>query len=121
MPTTTTGTFFVARQAPIAATEGDEFVLTLRLVDRQSPGCAEAYQVRWKGASARTWWDEHRAHLQPGTPLRVVLHNPRTFPGLRAPETHATVHTCELAPLAPSWQVHAARAGEQEPPRALPA
>lgn len=109
MPTVTTGLFFVARRLPTAEVKADEFTLTLHLIDRQAPGCAEPYVARWKGNYARTWWDEHNKRIQPGTPLRVVLHNPRTFPGLRAPETHATVHSCELAPLAPSWLASAAR------------
>lgn len=115
MPTTTTGVFFVARQLPASSCEGEEFVLTLRVIDRQGPGRAEPYCARWVGEVARAWWLKNKAQIQAGTPLAMVLHNPRTFPGLRAPETHAAVHTCELAPVAPSWQTHAARNQQQEP------
>lgn len=120
MPTTTTGVFFVARQRlQAAADQRDGFKLTLRVVDNQGPGRVEPYLITWKGEEARTWWQANEQRIQPGTPLRLELHNPRSFPGLRAPETHATVHACTLAPLAPSWQGHAHPA-EQQPPRAMP-
>lgn len=121
MTTVTTGVFFVARKPPEATWEGDAFTLTLRLVDRQGPGVSEGYVVRWRGNHAHTWWHEHCNRLQPGTPLKVVLHNPRSFPGRIQPETHATVFTCELAPPAPSHLASTQRAGEQQPPRAQPA
>jgi hypothetical protein len=119
MPTITTGVFFVTKQLPIAAVVGETFTLTMHLYDRLSPHAVEPYVVRWVGNYARTWWDEHHRRIQAGTPLRLVLHNPRSFPGARAPETHALVHTCELAPLAPSWQTQAEPA--PEPTRARPA
>lgn len=109
MPTVTTGVFFVARKPPEATWEDDAFTLTLRLVDRQGPGVSEGYVVRWRGNHAHTWWHEHCNRLQPGTPLKVVLHNPRSWPGRIQPETHATVFTCELAPLAPSWHANTQR------------
>lgn len=104
MPTITTGVFFVGKQPPQWSVEGDQFVLTLRVVDNQGPGRVEPYMVRWVGEAARTWWSEHQGLMTAGRPLHLQLVNPRSFPGLRAPETHATVAQCSLAPLAPSWQ-----------------
>lgn len=103
MPTITTGLFFVSRQRASATDSPDGFVLTLRIVDNQGPGKVEPYVVTWAGAAARNWWREHEHHLQPGQPLALELVNPRSFPGMRAPETHAVVTRCELAPVAPSW------------------
>lgn len=105
MPTTTTGIFFVRKQR-FAETSRDDngFRLVLRLLDRQGPGATEAYAVTWRGAEAESWWREHASRIGPGTPLQVELHNPRSFPGLTGPETHASAHSLSLAPTAPSWQ-----------------
>jgi hypothetical protein len=103
MTTITTGTFFVGRKPARTDCDGDEFQLTLSLVDRQGPRAVEPYVVRWSGADAKQWWDEHGAHIGAGTPLTLTLINPRSFPGVHSPETHATVKSCALAPIAPSW------------------
>lgn len=110
MPTITTGTFYVTRQAVTASVEGGTFTITLHLVDRQGAHQVEPYVAQWRGEAARTWWQEHQQQVRPGTPLNLVLHNPRSFPGPRSPETHATVHSCDLAPLAPTWPPGASRA-----------
>jgi hypothetical protein len=106
MPTTTTGTFFVRKTRPRVEGAGSAFKLTLFVLDKQAHG-AEPYAVTWTGDLAAHWWREHGARIHAGTPLALVLHNPRSFPGMNSPETHATVHSCALAPLAPSWQAHA--------------
>jgi hypothetical protein len=64
------------------------------------------------GDTARAWWGEHRDTLKPGTPLTVVLENPRSFTDtlMRTPYTAARVVTCQLAPLAPSWTARQASA-----------
>lgn len=104
MPTITTGTFFMARKpARVGSADGGEFQLTLNLVDRQGQHATEPYVVRWTGTDAKHWWDEHGARIGAGTPLAMTLINPRSFPGMHSPETHATVKTCALAPVAPSW------------------
>lgn len=98
MPTTTTGVFFLTRQAPVAAGAGDAFTLTLHLLDRQAQHAVERYVVRWHGLDALAWWTDHATRIQPGAALHLVLHNPRSFPAGRSPETHATVHSCAIAP-----------------------
>lgn len=105
MPTITTGMFFVARKPPTTGTAPDgAFQLTLLVKDNQGDHKVEPYVVKWTGNAAKNWWQEHHQHLQPGQPLALELHNPRSFVGARgAPETHAVVLRCELAPVAPSW------------------
>lgn len=110
MPTTTTGTFFLARQRPQTSVEDGEFRLVLRVVDRQGANKTEPYVVTWAGPAAAMWFNEHGHQLQPGCPLELELHNPRSFaPRLAAPETHATVARLALGKPAPSHIVHQAR------------
>lgn len=117
MPTITTGMFFLARQRPTTGLSPDgDFQLTLRVNDNQGQHRVEPYQVTWAGNAAKNWWNEHQQRLQPGQPLALELVNPRTFPGLRAPETHATVIRCELAPVAPSWMRRAMANNNQQAP-----
>lgn len=103
MPTTTTGLFFVARDYANRAafsTHNDPdgtFILKVRVVDNQGPQRVEAYVVRWTGPQAKAFWDKH-GPLKPGTALELELLNPRSFPGLRSPEIHATVKQCRLMP-----------------------
>jgi hypothetical protein len=118
MATITTGTFFLGRKPARADSDGGEFQLTLHVVDRQGPRAVEPYVLRWSGADAKRWWAEHGASLGAGTPLLLTLLNPRSFPGVHSPETHATVQSCALAPVAPSWRTHAQRAGNQFQPAA---
>lgn len=107
MTTVTTGLFFLRQQRAVEHDlVGEQFRLTLRVIDRQGPGKAEPYVVTWTGPAAAMWFNEHQAALTPGRPLNLELHNPRSYLGLRAPETHATVVRCALAPLAPSWNAH---------------
>lgn len=120
MPTVTTGTFFLARQRCVETSSSatGEFRLQLRLVDRQGPGRTEPYVVTWSGPAAQQWHAQHQHALVPGRGLQVRLLNPRSMQGLHAPETHAAVESCSLAPLAPSWQPSAA---STHPGRAAPA
>ncbi len=106
MPTVTTGTFFLARQRSVETATGPDgqFRLQLRVVDRQGPGITEPYVVVWRGPAAQEWHGQHRDALVPGRGLKLRLVNPRTLLGIHAPETHASVEACDLAPLAPSWQ-----------------
>jgi len=98
MPTITTGTFFVGRRGATAQSDPEHgFVLTLHVLDNQGKGRVEPYVVKWTGDAARTWWGAH-GPLKAGDALRMELVNPRTFPGLRAPETHAQARACELLP-----------------------
>jgi hypothetical protein len=108
MPTITTGVFFVARTPPQTGSDGDGFKLTLRVIDRAGR-TAEAYQVVWHGEEAAAWWAQHAATVRAGTPLRMELLNPHSMPVRHgAPEIHATVRGCQLAPEAPSWQANRA-------------
>ncbi|RYF81154.1 MAG: hypothetical protein EOO29_11485 [Comamonadaceae bacterium] len=107
MTTITTGVFFVRQKPAQATTSADGFSLVLYVVDNQGPmviGATriaprkETYEVKWNGDDARAWWGKH-GPLKPGAALRLILENPRTFPGeLGQPETRARVRSCELLP-----------------------
>lgn len=102
MPTTTIGLFFVGKDFPTRKAfsthlDGETFILKLRVVDNQGPRRVEAYVVRWAGPEARGWWDAN-GPLKAGDPLSLELVNPRSFPGLHAPEIHADVVKCRLMP-----------------------
>lgn len=108
MTTITTGMFFVRLKPAQATTDADGFSLVMYVVDNQGGVTVgnkriaprkEHYEVKWVGPVARTWWDQHGRHVKPGRALRLVLENPRTFPGeLGQPETRARVRECELLP-----------------------
>lgn len=99
MATLTTGVFFVARARPETGTDASgNFTLRLRVIDRQGPQRVEPYVLTWAGPAAALWFNEHGHQLQPGQPLSLELVNPRSHPGMRSPETHATVARCALAP-----------------------
>lgn len=108
MTTITTGMFFVRLKPAQATTDADGFSLVMYVVDNQGAVTVgnkriaprkEHYEVKWVGPTARAWWDKHRAQFKPGVALRLVLENPRTFPGeLGQPETRARVRECELLP-----------------------
>jgi hypothetical protein len=117
MPTITTGLFFLARQQPVADVAPDgRFRLTLSVRDRQAEHRVEPYTVTWTGEEARAWWSAHGAQLQPGQPLALELHNPRSYVPSRAlaPEIFAAVARCELAPVAPSWLRRAANSNNAQ-------
>lgn len=107
MTTRTRGTFFLAKQhgarTDFKGPDG-AFRVVLRVLDRQGTHKVEPYEVTWTGPAAAEWWQQHQG-IGPGTPLRLILMNPRSLLGRTgSPETHATVARCRLAPLAPSWQ-----------------
>jgi hypothetical protein len=110
---TTTGPFFVGRARPETETLTDgTFRLTLRVVDNQGViagrECKEAFLAKWHGPAAANWFAEHGHQLTPGRPLDLELHNLRAVLGrLGAPEIHAVIVRCSLAPLAPSHVAHA--------------
>lgn len=108
MTTITTGMFFVRLKPPQATTDADGFSLVMYVVDNQPPVMVgtkriapkkESYEVKWVGPLARAWWEQNARKVKPGAALRLVLENPRTFPGeLGQPETRARVRECELLP-----------------------
>jgi hypothetical protein len=103
MTTTTTGVFFVGKDRPGRpavsehTSDQSEFVLKMRLIDNQGPRAVEVYVVRWVGPDAAGWRARHPG-LKAGDALRLELINPRSMPGAHAPETHATISSCELLP-----------------------
>jgi len=103
MPTTTLGLFFVGRDSGTQKAysthvdDDKQFVLKLRVVDNQGTRRIEPYVVRWKGSEAQAWWNTH-GPLKAGDALSLELVNPRSFPGLRAPEIHADIARCRLLP-----------------------
>lgn len=108
MTTITTGMFFVRLKPAQATTDADGFSLVMYVVDNQGAVTVgtkriaprkEQYEVKWVGPLAQAWWEQNRRHFKPGRALRLVLENPRTFPGeLGQPETRARVRECELLP-----------------------
>lgn len=109
MATLTTGLFIVTRHRPVVEAPNDApFRVTLCVFDRQGPRAVENYRVTWQGEEARAWWQAHGEHVTSGTPLRLTLENPRSFPHIATgSEIHAAVRSCELAPLPPSHAHHA--------------
>lgn len=103
MTTTTTGLFFVGKDHPMRPAVSEHkndagaFVLKMRVVDNQGPRAVEVYVVRWVGPEAAAWREKHRS-LKAGDALRLVLANPRSMPGVHAPEIHAAISSCELLP-----------------------
>jgi len=77
-----TGELYLSRTTPVAQVANDgKFVLTLLAYDRQGSHHVYPWRLVWAGREAQTFWDVHRAHLQPGTPLRVDLTQLRLVDG----------------------------------------
>lgn len=102
MPTTTVGLFFIRQGRPsspavsVHKSDAGEFVLKLRLLDHQGTH-KEGYVVRWIGEDARAFYAAH-PDLKAGDALSLDLLNPRSLPGVTAPEIHASVRGCRLMP-----------------------
>ena len=115
----TTGTFFLSKQRPTAATDSaGAFRLELVLVDNlgRNPATGrdekEAYRVRWAGPEAQAFWATHQADLTPGAPLHAELEHLRAHPGPAVfppiPELRGRVLRLRLLPRrAPSQHAHA--------------
>lgn len=68
--------------------------------------------AKWKGPEALAFYDANRAELRAGRPLLLKLDRLR---GGASGEWEATVLSCELAPVARSWHVHAERTANPNP------
>lgn len=114
----TTGTFFLSKQRPTAATDSaGAFRLELVLVDNlgRNPATGrdekEAYRVRWAGPEAQAFWAAHQADLTPGAPLHAELEHLRAHPGPAVfppiPELRGRVLRLQLLPRRAPSQAHA--------------
>jgi hypothetical protein len=99
-----TGELYLSRTTPVAQVAADgKFVLTLLAFDRQGGHHVYPWRLVWTGRDAQTFWDVHRAHLQPGTPLRVELSQLRLVDGSgrnTGAETLACVNSLYLPVIA---------------------
>lgn len=75
-------------------------VLTLRDTGGLFP---EGITVQWLGKDAAAFYDQHQAELVSGRCLDMELYHFRSVQG----QLRASVKTCQMAPLAPSWAKHA--------------
>ena len=71
--------------------------------------------VQWLGKDAANFYDRHHQDLTAGRCLDIELYRFRSVQN----ELRASVKTCQLAPLAPSWVKHADKA-IPTPPTAQP-
>lgn len=100
---TYTGTLYLPKHGrPTTSTTAAGFQLLLPLRDRLGPMRVEPWLAVWTGPEAQAFWQAHQADLEPGTPLAVTLTHlrPHGTAGKyrEAPEIHAQVASCTLAP-----------------------
>lgn len=105
-----TGLLYLPKAARPRAgtTAAGQFQLTLPLRDRQAHLQVEPWLAVWTGPEAQAFWQRHADQLVPGTPLAVTLTHLRPHGAAgrfgQAPEIHAQVQACALAPQ--RWAGH---------------
>lgn len=106
-----TGTLYMSKTRPLASTAADgTFQLTLLAMDRIGPHKVEPWHLTWSGPEAKEFWLAHQHELKPGQPLHFCATGVQSFARKGwAPETHARVQSCALAP-------HRVMAGTALPP-----
>lgn len=64
---------YLSKTTPSGKVAADgTFVLHLHAYDRQGGGYVGSWRLIWAGREAETFWDVHRGHLHPGTPIEVT-------------------------------------------------
>jgi hypothetical protein len=104
-----TGMFFLRMHASVAMDPaGNRLGVLLPVVERDANDhrvILNQLLVKWKGAVALAFFDQHQPELRAGRPLHLELDRLRGQDG----EWQAQATRCELAPLAPSWKANAAQ------------
>lgn len=74
------GVFFLpkAREVYTSQTADGRFLLIAHAYQRNPNGRLEFYALRWAGADAASWYQQHGDELRPGTPLQAHWHRQRT-------------------------------------------
>lgn len=94
-----TGILILSKTRPQADhVAGGVFQLQLFCIDRMGPHQVEPWRLIWCGDDAARMWENHAKAFTPGTPLQVTAHRARAHVTGRAPEIHAYVITCQIAP-----------------------
>lgn len=73
---------------------------------------ATSFSAQWLGADAVRFLADHQQELKPGRCLDLEIYNVRPVNS----EIRASVKSCQLAPLAPSWIAHEEKLRQQSPP-----
>lgn len=108
--------FFLRMHASVAVDPtGARLALLLPVVERDPDNhraILNELLVRWNGSAAVAFFDKHQTELRAGRAVNLELDRLR---GKHDGQWHANATSVELAPLPPSWQVHAQRAAAAEP------
>lgn len=84
--------------------------MSVTVIDLTKLFCAPI-ALQWMGSEATEFYERHKAELVPGRCLDLELFS--FFPDQG--QQRASVKTCQIAPMAPSWIKHAEKMNSAKP------